>query len=1487
MNHREPHKLFLGKEAVLTGRSAIEIVESAISESAPNLPAGVVRNIFGRPLIAEQDRAGGVAFSMGLCAAGLRVSAALEAKDVLREEEQLIESARRHLAFVVHVFTQNKDRHGRWQDTDHRHVHAVSDTGWIQLFASNVQDAVDLTILGHKITELSLCPVMVVVDDSSSAAEQVVLPDQNILEQFLGRGDDFIECPTPAQKMIFGKSRRRIPNWFHFDFPTAQGTVKTGQAQSFELAAQQAYFGSHVTAIAEAAFKEYAHQTGREQIAVASYGMDDAEYVIVVQGSSYHRTASVADFLRSKKIKAGCLHVRLLRPWPGKELCEHLMNKKCVTVLERVTQPLAHEPPIFRNVVTALDKAAQNGAKKKKAVFPGYPVMSERQRPVMYSGQYGTGHSSLTYSDILQVFENMINDGRRRFFVGIDFARATSAYPKQHILFQNTKRDYPEIDLSSLGVLKPSRIASDQAFALRWCLAGPVQASGEAVEDLCDWLSRRWGVRVRASLRGGDAQATSYQMDLTRRPWPYPIEKDDEADGLITEVSALKTLSCLEGLKKEAPIVFLISPQTESIRLPKFVAERLKEMNCKLYRLPKIAEYEELLFGAALTLASRFFNESADPAKEIGGIERYFREHRSRTLSDTQKKGIEHGLTQMEEIHDASLFQTEDPEPVALPLALRQYEDHGPPYSRISQFYDRSGFFYATGTTEEMAADPFQSVPVLPAATSNFVRAEIAREQLPEFIPSQCTGCGQCAVYCPESAIPPIVISAESLIKSILDNAQAGGVSVSQWTPPIIKNMAKLANQALSLRRDNATTLGEILPDVVTKLVAQMKIEGDRVQLMKDQLDAVMPSLSNFPMALTKTFFSDPEIQTKGSGNLFSVAINPQACTGCSLCARACPENALIMAPSIAERSLKLQSQFQLWEQLPDTPADVILNMVQDQNYDPFAAILLSRNYYMSMAGGLASGNSSFEKIMLHLVAAAAESTIQANSIKWIKDIEQCTGALAEKVRNKLREALPEDDFDGLLASLSGGENPRVPLDAVIAKLGKTQRFGVIETAWMERHVTLIHDLKNLAWTLSKGPAGTGRARFGAVLSTADTFEWAKHYPYNAFTSPVIINDSPDSLDFVLGLCLGHVRQMMDNIKLLRRAELEIQNQYDPFVHDEQLANLTWADLNENEKSFVPPLFVITDARRISDAPPSALLKLLASDYPIKMLVFNDAAGTAEYWRNTMALTTSLLSLRKIFFLQSSLAKPEHMFKGLIEGLRDPGPGFFSLLTPAVSMDDVSGGVAELFQLSVRSRAFPLLRFTASGQKTFLSTALDLSANPEPFEDLVSVEHEQGESGAGCPVKYVLTFADWTFRQPGMKDHFAPWDDQEQRGIAVADYIVLAPEARADKVPFIITAAAKNRLEKYSVSDALVKAAEAASASWSALREMAGMLSPYPQKVKERIDEAWATKHAAALEQAKLAYDEKLRQLENDQLEKIKQKLTDKLLALSGYENNS
>ena len=107
-----------------------------------------------------------------------------------------------------------------------------------------------------------------------------------------------IESPTPAQRLVFGEQRRRIPEMFDLDYPAMLGVVQNQDSYAQGVAAQRPFYFDHVAALTDRAFDEFAALTGRRYARVMGYRLDDAEWVIVGQGSVVSNAEAVADYLR-------------------------------------------------------------------------------------------------------------------------------------------------------------------------------------------------------------------------------------------------------------------------------------------------------------------------------------------------------------------------------------------------------------------------------------------------------------------------------------------------------------------------------------------------------------------------------------------------------------------------------------------------------------------------------------------------------------------------------------------------------------------------------------------------------------------------------------------------------------------------------------------------------------------------------------------------------------------------------------------------------------------------------------------------------------------------------------------------------------------------------------------------------------------------------------------------------------------------------------
>jgi pyruvate ferredoxin oxidoreductase alpha subunit len=220
---------------------------------------------------------------------------------------------------------------------DHSDSMLVRDSGVIQLFAENAQEAYDLMLLATRLAEHPdvLLPVFVCQDGFTitHSAEPVTLLDDVTVREFIGE----YRIPFP----LLDVTR-----------PTSQGTFAMPDYY-FELR-------HHLDVAMDAArgalrelSDELAALTQRSYPAFEEYGLAGAERVVVAMGSTAGTAKDVVDELRTAGESVGLVRVVSFRPFPAAELRSALADARDVFVLDRAASPGA-AAPLFAEVAAAL-----------------------------------------------------------------------------------------------------------------------------------------------------------------------------------------------------------------------------------------------------------------------------------------------------------------------------------------------------------------------------------------------------------------------------------------------------------------------------------------------------------------------------------------------------------------------------------------------------------------------------------------------------------------------------------------------------------------------------------------------------------------------------------------------------------------------------------------------------------------------------------------------------------------------------------------------------------------------------------------------------------------------------------------------------------------------------------------------------------------------------------------------------------------------------
>jgi pyruvate ferredoxin oxidoreductase alpha subunit len=268
---------------------------------------------------------------------------------------------------------------------DHSDSMAQRDSGWIQLYVENAQEAYDSIIQAFRIAEdvdVSL-PVLVGLDGFtlSHTLENVNALSDDAVKQFVG------ERKLPNVLTHEGKI---VPFKLDPDNPMTMGPIAM-QNYYFEFKRQQEEAMRNALIKIKDVNTEYAKLSGRSygNGLLEDYNLDDAEIAVVCVGSTSGTLKVIIDELRQAGVKAGLLRLRTFRPLPVEELRFTLKNTKAVAVMDKSMSFGGFGGAVFHEVRHALYDA--------------------ESRPLIVNYIYGLGGRDSSPSELRKIFDELAN----------------------------------------------------------------------------------------------------------------------------------------------------------------------------------------------------------------------------------------------------------------------------------------------------------------------------------------------------------------------------------------------------------------------------------------------------------------------------------------------------------------------------------------------------------------------------------------------------------------------------------------------------------------------------------------------------------------------------------------------------------------------------------------------------------------------------------------------------------------------------------------------------------------------------------------------------------------------------------------------------------------------------------------------------------------------------------------------------------------------
>ena len=287
--------------------------------------------------VAVESEHSAMSACIGAQAAGARAMTATSANGLAYMWEALYIAASMRLPIVLAAV--NRALSGPINiHNDHSDTMGARDSGWIQLYSENNQEAYDNMLMAHRIGEHPdvMLPVMVCQDGfiTSHAIENIELVEDEKVKAFVGEY-------KPTHYLLDREN------------PISVGPLDL-QMHYFEHKRQQAQAMEHAKKVILEVAEEFYKLTGRKYGFFEEYKTDDADVAIVVMNSTAGTVKYVIDEYRAKGKKVGLIKPRVFRPFPVDELAQALSKFKAVAVMDKADSFNAAGGPLFTEVTSAL-----------------------------------------------------------------------------------------------------------------------------------------------------------------------------------------------------------------------------------------------------------------------------------------------------------------------------------------------------------------------------------------------------------------------------------------------------------------------------------------------------------------------------------------------------------------------------------------------------------------------------------------------------------------------------------------------------------------------------------------------------------------------------------------------------------------------------------------------------------------------------------------------------------------------------------------------------------------------------------------------------------------------------------------------------------------------------------------------------------------------------------------------------------------------------
>ena len=971
---------------------------------------------------------------------------------------------------VLEVGARALTKHALNVHCGHDDFYAAMDTGWTMLMGRDAQQAADQAVILRKANELSLNPGMNIQDGmlTTHSERTYRAPEADLLREYLGAPDDQIDCPTEAQRELFGPKRRRVPEMMDLKNPVLLGPVQNQEHHMNGAIARRNNFNEHILGTLEQCYDEFAQLTGRRYGLIQEYRTEDADTVFVSLGCAAENVEAACDYLREQRnAKVGSIHINVIRPFPEAAVINALRGKKNVIVIERTDEGMAGDNPLGRDIRTALGKGQES------ARYGGeLPTITPEETPRIFRGSYGMGSRDFRPEHTMGAYEfatgstarkdgKTAADGETLFTLGID-------------------HPYSVISKDTPSLLPEGAIAVRFHSIGGWGMITTGKNLGEIIGKFGQIISERNPsyddlgqledkLFIMANPKYGSEKKgapTNYFLTVAPELIQVNCELNHVDVVLCCDPKAFTHCNPLEGLNKGGSLVWESSesPEVAWQRIPAKHRQFIKDNNIRVFILPGFDIAREATKRADLqlrmqgnTFLGAFFKVSSFLKDHNIGEEEYSEIVRNQYEKKFGRFGdavVESNMKVMvggfERVQEIKIGDIEDADtssmrnPLLSPKTAGEIEvpatagcsASGCPSCAMPEGQSRAPFQTMEKFDSEFRNDlgyhqpagAFASLAVMGAATGATQSKYVARRETPVYIAENCTQCMECITACPDTALP----NTAQDISTVLVTAIRNYVSDKEAAKALLNEVAGLDERCRAKMNESvASKTKEPFKDILRAEVDQLTTidEAGRSEFLT--IIDKLPLAYNDVTAIWRSL----EKKNPGNGGLFSIFVS-DLCKGCGECVQVCGDHdALRMTAETPDLNAELTTAQVFSRLLPDTNQK-FLGLYNDDSPEASreAALrnhLMVRRNYEALVSGDGACAGCGEKSVLRAAASVTEAYMRPMYHKKAarlreKATELETNGLAKLEALKTRS---EDEYKWFTRSVAhvvmglGGEN--------------------------------------------------------------------------------------------------------------------------------------------------------------------------------------------------------------------------------------------------------------------------------------------------------------------------------------------------------------------------------------------------------------------------------------------------------------------------------